>query len=117
MKPVVVQPVAIRYSYDGDPYAAVAPDLARLERNFTWEPQTHLSTVRRLRKLGEAILAVKGVEYLGEVRAGDPFDRAEQLAIKTLRAGSKTNGASKIVPEEIVGRVKELANRDPAGHG
>ncbi len=106
-KPVVVQPVAIRYTYDGDPYAAVAPDLARLERNFTWEPQTHLSTVQRLRKLGEAILAVKEVEYLGGVRAGDPFDRAEQLAIETLEAlEDKWNIKDR--SGGIVARVKNL---------
>ena len=83
-KPVVVHPVAIRYSFDGDPYKAVADDLVRLEKNFSWEPQTHLSTVRRLRKLGEAILAVKEVEYTGTVKRGDPFDRVEQLALDTL---------------------------------
>ncbi len=83
-KPVVVHPIAIRYSFDGNPYAAVADDLARLERNFSWEPQTHLSTPRRLRKLGEAILAVKEVEYTGTVRTGNPFDRVETLAMETL---------------------------------
>jgi 1-acyl-sn-glycerol-3-phosphate acyltransferase len=106
-KPVVVQPVAIRYSYDGDPYAAVAPDLARLEHNFTWEPQTHLSTVRRLRKLGEAILAVKEVEYLGGVRAGDPFDRAERLAMELLESlEDKWNIKDR--SGGIVARVKNL---------
>ena len=106
-KPVVVQPVAIRYSYDGDPYAAVAPDLARMERKFTWEPQTHLTTVQRLRKLGEAILAVKEVEYLGGVRAGDPFERAEQLAMETLeQLEEKWN--IKDQSEGIVSRVKNL---------
>ncbi|QDU54999.1 1-acyl-sn-glycerol-3-phosphate acyltransferase [Aeoliella mucimassa] len=83
-KPVMVHPVAVRYSYDGDPYAAVAEDLARMERNFTWEPQTHLSTVQRMKKLGEAILAVKEVEYLGCVREGDPFERVERLAMESL---------------------------------
>jgi len=106
-KPVVVHPVAIRYSYDGDPYAAVADDLARLERNFSWEPQTHLTTSKRLRKLGEAVLAAKEVEYTGTVRAGNPFDRVEQLAMETLenledKWGIKDRSAG------IVGRVKNL---------
>lgn len=85
-KPVVVHPVAIRYSFDGDPYAAVAEDLSRLERTFTWQPQTHLTTVQRLRKLGEAILATKEVEYTGSVREGNPFDRVERLAMETLES-------------------------------
>ena len=106
-KPVVVHPVAVRYTYDGDPYAAVAPDLARMERNFTWEPQTHLTTVQRLRKLGEAILAIKEVEYLGRVREGDPFERVERLAMEMLdevedRWEIKDRSAG------IVGRVKNV---------
>lgn len=84
--PVVVHPVALRYSFDGDPHEAVADDLERLERAFSWQPQTHLSTVKRLWKLGEAILAVKEVEYTGTVRQGNPFDRVEQLTMETLEA-------------------------------
>lgn len=82
--PVVVHALAIRYAYDGDAHKAVAPELERLERAFSWQPQTHLSTIERLLKLGEAILAVKEVEYIGSVRAGNPFDRVEQLAMETL---------------------------------
>lgn len=106
-KPVVVHPVAIRYSYDGDPYAAVANDLERLERSFSWEPQTHLTTAKRLRKLGEAVLAVKEVEYTGAVRAGNPFDRVEQLALETL---DKLEDKWQIKDRSggIVGRVKNL---------
>lgn len=85
-KPVVVHPVAIRYSYDGDPHEAVADDLANLERAFSWQPQTHLSTVERLLKLGEAILAAKEVEYTGAAREGNPFDRVERLTMETLEA-------------------------------
>lgn len=121
-KPVVVHPVAVRYSYDGDPYAAVAPDLARMERTFSWEPQTHLTTAQRLRKLGEAILAVKEVEYLGMVREGNPFDRVERLAMDTLgeledkwnikdRSGGVVsrvkNLRSVILPEMIDGNLSD----------
>lgn len=106
-KPVVVHPVAIRYSYDGDPYAAVADDLERLERNFSWEPQTHLSTSKRLRKLGEAVLAAKEVEYTGTVRAGNPFDRVEQLAMETLEKLEDKWGIKDRSPG-IVSRVKNL---------
>lgn len=121
-KPVVMYPVAVRYSFDDDPYAAVAPDLSRMERNFTWEPQTHLTTVQRLRKLGEAILAAKEVEYLGTVREGNPFDRVERLAMETLesledkwnikdRSGGIVsrvkNLRSVILPDMIEGKLSE----------
>lgn len=106
-KPVLVHPVAIRYSYDGDPYATVADDLARLERTFTWEPQTHLTTAKRLKKLGEAILATKEVEYIGSVREGNPFDRVERLAMETLESlEDKWNIKDR--SGGVVGRVKNI---------
>lgn len=105
--PVVIHPVAIRYAYDGDPHKAVADDLTRLERGFSWEPQTHLTTVERLLKLGEAILAVKEVEYTGTVRAGNPFDRVETLAMETLHK-LEEKWQIKDRSGGIVARVKNL---------
>jgi 1-acyl-sn-glycerol-3-phosphate acyltransferase len=105
--PVVIHPVAVRYAYNGDPHTAVAGDLERLERGLSWEPQTHLSTVERLRKLGEAVLAVKEVEYTGSVRSGDPFDRVEELAMSLLTS-LEDKWKIKDRSGGIVSRVKNL---------
>lgn len=106
-KPVVVHPVAIRYSFDGDPYAEVAPDLERLERSFSWEPQTHLTTAKRLKKLGEAMLAIKEVEYLGGVRQGDPYERVERLAMDLIIELEDKWGIKDRTPG-LVSRVKNI---------
>jgi hypothetical protein len=105
--PVVIHPLAIRYAFDGDPHKAVADSLARLERGFSWQPQTHLSTVQRLLKLGEAVLASKEVEYTGSARSGNPFDRVDNLTMELLtsledkwKIKDRTSG--------IVSRVKNL---------
>ena len=83
-KPVVVLPVTIRYSFDGDPYAAIEEDVEFFESRFSWQPQTQLTMPRRLRKIAEAVLAVKELEYLGTVRAGHAYERADNLAMELL---------------------------------
>ncbi|MCO6045562.1 1-acyl-sn-glycerol-3-phosphate acyltransferase [Aeoliella sp. ICT_H6.2] len=106
-KPVVIHPVAVRYSFDGDPYKTVAPDLARLERSFSWEPQTHLTTAKRMKKLGEAMLAIKEVEYLGGVRQGDPYERVERLAMDLITELEDKYGIKDRSPG-VVSRVKNI---------
>ncbi len=65
LPPVVVHPIAIRYSYDGDVEKAILPDIEAFEHRFSWQPQSHLSVTQRLGKIGEAILSMKEIEYLG----------------------------------------------------
>ncbi|MEQ8846531.1 1-acyl-sn-glycerol-3-phosphate acyltransferase [Botrimarina sp.] len=109
--PVVIHPVAIRYSFDGDVQATLGPDVEALERTFSWRPQTHLPIHQRLRKIGAALLALKEVEYLGQPSDGDPHERADELIATTLRrieqkwkcAGGADPGA-----KNIVARVKKI---------
>lgn len=109
--PVVIHPVAIRYAFDGDVEATIGPDLAKMEQSFSWQPQTQLTTHKRLRKIGEALLTLKEVEYLGEPGEGDPHDRADALISTVLRrleekwnvATSEDPGPNNIVP-----RVKKV---------
>ena len=109
--PVVIHPVAIRYSFDGDVDQAVAPDLAALEETFSWRAQTQLTTHQRLRKIGEALLTLKEVEYLGEPGTGDPHDRADKLISIVLRRIEEkwdvANGDDP-GPNNVVPRVKKI---------
>ncbi len=94
--PVVIHPVAIRYSYDGDPMTAIREDVEKLERSFSWQPQSQLPVHKRLAKIGEALLALKEVEYLGEASHGDPHQRAERLVATMLdRLETKWDGNQK----------------------
>ena len=84
LPPVVIHPVAIRYRFDGDLQATVEPELELFEKSFSWEPQSHLPLVARIRKIGLALLAIKEVEYLGHVQRGEPHERAERLIVEVL---------------------------------
>jgi 1-acyl-sn-glycerol-3-phosphate acyltransferase len=104
---VVVHPVAIRYSFDGDLHAALEPILDRFEARFTWPQQAHLPLMERIRKIGEALLSLKEVEYLGRAQPGDPYDRAESL-IDTVLSRLEKEWNVKDSGGSVVSRVKTL---------
>jgi 1-acyl-sn-glycerol-3-phosphate acyltransferase len=105
---VVIHPVAIRYRYAGTDLAAdLAPSLARIEQRLSWQPQTHLPLQERIVKLGQGLLALKEVEYLGAARTGDIGERVSRLIDAILMplerqwAGGQSDGT-------VVVRVKRL---------
>ena len=104
---VGVQPVEIRYSYDGDVRAALEPVLDQFEARFTWPPQRHRSVLERIAHIGEALLVLKEVEYLGHARQGDPHERAEQLVDQVL-SRLEQQWDIKDPPKSVVARVKML---------
>ena len=77
-------PTAIKYSYVEDISHTFSPCLDRLERQISWEPQRHLDIMDRIYKFGEAMLAVKEREWLGEPLSGDLVQRLQQFRIKLL---------------------------------
>jgi hypothetical protein len=106
-KPVVVLPVTIRYCFDGDPYRTIEKDVETFESRFSWQPQTQLTMPRRLRKIAEAVLAMKEIEYTGCVRAGKAYDRADALAVEMLeRLEQKWNLKDR--SGGVVARVKNI---------
>jgi 1-acyl-sn-glycerol-3-phosphate acyltransferase len=81
---VVIHPVATRYAFKGDLADTVRPDLEALERFLSWQPQRHLSIVERIGKLGQALLSLKEIEFLGTARGGNIYERAEKLVEDVL---------------------------------
>lgn len=104
---VVIHPVAIRYAFLGDVAAAVTPVLQELEDRFTWQRQEQLPIVERIEKVGEALLALKEVEFLGTTQTGNPYDRAGNLVQEVL---SKLEAEWKIkdTSGQAIARVKRL---------
>jgi 1-acyl-sn-glycerol-3-phosphate acyltransferase len=104
---VVIHPIAIRYSFLGDLDASLGPILDSLEARLTWSPQRHLSLTQRIGRLGEALLSLKEVEYLGTVRSGAPYDRAQQL-IETVLLRLEEKWKIEDREDGVVARVKSL---------
>jgi hypothetical protein len=81
---VVIHPVATRYAFQGDVAATLGPDLEALEKELSWQPQTHLSIVDRIGRIGQALLSLKEIEFAGEPRDGNLYERAEKLVEDVL---------------------------------
>jgi 1-acyl-sn-glycerol-3-phosphate acyltransferase len=81
---VVIHPVATRYAFQGDVAATLGPDLEALEKKLSWQPQTHLSIVDRIGRIGQALLSLKEIEFAGEPRDGNLYERAEKLVEDVL---------------------------------
>jgi hypothetical protein len=81
---VVVHPVAIRYFFEGDVRAAVAPVLREIERRLSWQAQDGLTLEERIAKIGSALLALKEIEYFGVAQEGALGERLVRLIDRLL---------------------------------
>lgn len=76
---VMVHPVFIRYFFEGDLPATVTPVVEEIENRLSWQPQTQLSLLERIAKVGHALLALKEIEHLNAPQPGSPSQRLERL--------------------------------------
>lgn len=104
---VVIHPVAVRYTFDGDLAQAVLPRLDVLESRLSWQPMHKLPMYERIAKLGDALLALKEIEYLGAAKTGNLYDRADQF-INTVLTRVEDAWQQKDRSGGIVSRVKRL---------
>lgn len=81
---IVIHPVFIRYFFGGDLEKSVLPVIRDIERRLTWQPQEHLPLVSRIVKAGDALLALKELEHLGETRTGTFSERLRHLENQLL---------------------------------
>lgn len=104
---VVIHPVALKYRFLGDIEAALRPTLGEIEHRLAWRRQDGLPLLERIYKLGEALLCLKELEYLGRPQSGPHDQRLSQLIDHLLVPLERewTNGNSEAA---IVGRVKKL---------
>jgi 1-acyl-sn-glycerol-3-phosphate acyltransferase len=81
---VVIHPIALRYTFGGDLRQAIEPILAMIEKRLGWLPHSGSNLVERVRRLGEALLTVKEVEYFGAAQAGLRAERLPRLIDRVL---------------------------------
>ena len=67
---VVVHPVAIRYYFHGNIDEALHTTLDDIERKLSWRPKHDSDLVQRIYRVGEALLWLKEIEYLGQPQFG-----------------------------------------------
>jgi 1-acyl-sn-glycerol-3-phosphate acyltransferase len=104
---VVVHPIAIRYFFRGNVEQTILRAIEPIESHFAWYSQQDKELVDRIRHIGQALLSLKEIEYLGHAHAGDFYQRAGALIDGVLcRLEEKWQ-----IPEcadGVVARVKNL---------
>jgi len=81
---VVIHPVFLRYFFEGDLTAALTPVLEEIEKRLSWRPQRGRSLYERICQVGQALLTVKEIEYLGEAQSGTIAERLAGLIERLL---------------------------------
>jgi 1-acyl-sn-glycerol-3-phosphate acyltransferase len=104
---VVVHPVALRYVYGGDVRQAIEPVLTEIEQRLSWRPQKHLSLEDRITKVGQSLLALKEIEYVGQPQTGTIGERLERL-IDALLVPMEKEWLKGEREAHVVARVKKL---------
>ena len=106
-RPIVVIPTALKYRYVEDPTADLLKLMDTLEESIHWRPRPDLDLPERIYALGGALMALKELEFLSEVRSGSLPERTDFLARHILTSHEQQHGIdshNKTIPE----RVKEL---------
>lgn len=76
---IVIHPVFIRYFFEGDLQKTVIPVIEEIEKRLSWQPQTQLSLRERIRKVGDALLALKEIEHFQVPQPGSFPERLKRL--------------------------------------
>ena len=104
---VVVHPVAIRYLFRGDLEATLTPVLEEIEARFSWRPPSERQLRERINRVGEALLCLKELEYLGRPQTGEAPERLGRL-INCLLQPLEKEWLKGEGDGDVVARVKKL---------
>jgi len=104
---VVVHPIAIRYFFTGNLEQTIMPVIHEIESHFSWYPQRDRTLIQRLQQIAQALLSLKEIEYFGQARAGDFYQRVDLLIDDELTKLEKEYDV-KDQGEGTVVRVKNL---------
>lgn len=116
-RPLVCIPCGLRYFYVEDPTAELLELMNWLEESLFWRPRPDLPLPERIYRVGEGILALKELEYLGHTKKGSIPERVKSLSDDILRPleskyslGSKegpTPERVKAVRQKAIERVEQ----------
>ena len=106
---VVVHPVAIKYLYKGDIQKVCDETLGDIEQRLSWRKQTDLDLVTRIKKVGDALLKLKELQYEVPSAEGSFVERQSRLIEHLLRPLEKEWLGKEVDPSEgIQIRIKNL---------
>ena len=109
-RPIVCIPCGMKYRYLEDPTDELLSVMDQIERSIHWRTRQHNPLPQRLLECAAALMGLKELEYLGEVRQGTLPERTDFLANEILTRLEKSREIDRhagTIPE----RVKEMRRR------
>jgi 1-acyl-sn-glycerol-3-phosphate acyltransferase len=110
-RPIVIQPCGIKFWYLEDPTPQLQQLLTTLEERVLLRPLPDWSLKQRVLRLGEAVLALKELDYVGATQKGKVPERIANLTESVLsRLENKyhRNGAAGNTPERVKAVRQEI---------
>lgn len=104
---VLIQPVFIRYIFEGGLETTLIPVIEEIERRLSWQIQSQMSVMQRITKLGEALLALKEIEHLQSPQTGTTEERIQGL-IDHLLMPLETQWTAGRHDGDAMSRIKRL---------
>jgi len=125
-RPILVVPCGIKFWYLDDPTESLLRSLQRIEDRLYLRPATDLTLAKRIRRLAEAALALKELDYFGKTSEGRLRDRIQNLLEGVLaqleqRHGVAPRGAPpervKVLRQSVIRQLEQAASDDPTSAG
>lgn len=104
---VVLHPVFVRYFFEGDLAGTITPVLEEIEARLSWRAQSHLPLRERIEKAGQALLALKEMEYFGATQSGAARERLARLLDHLLQPLEQEWTGGRREPDPMT-RIKRL---------
>lgn len=104
---VMIHPVFIRYFFEGDLQQTVTPVIEEIESRLSWQSQTQMPLRERIQKIGDALLALKEVEYFGAAQTGTFRERLHRM-IDHLLTPLEIQWCASRHDGDVMARVKRL---------
>lgn len=100
-------PVAIRYVFKGNLEATAGSMLTRIEQRLSWRPLEGQCLVKRIYRVGNALMSLKEQEYLGQAHTGELDERVNRL-IDGVLIPLETEWLGGAKEGSVIARVKEI---------
>ena len=102
--PVRIVPCALKYYYLEDPTPILEPIMTRIERHLYWRPRFDAPLRDRVYRVAEGLLALKELQYTGELGRGPLHTRIAALTEHILTAMEQRRlgtGGKGTIPERV----------------
>ncbi|MBA4388098.1 MAG: hypothetical protein C0404_08965 [Verrucomicrobia bacterium] len=97
----------IRYFFRGNIEAAVTPVLEEIERRLTWRSRKHATVMERITKIGDALLTLKEMEYIGRQQTLD-LDQRLKAMIDSLLVPLENEWLKGKHEGDVIARIKSI---------